>query len=184
MGAALLSAALPVSAIAKQPAAADEGAVRAMIERVYAPYSQPIPEVEEALPENAPGAAMDGYELPYTQSLDALVTRWSGLMRENDELYMLNSFDWYCQCQDNDPANSKIVKQNYKMSGKDRIDANVFFSSGSFEGVYAGQPLVFRFKREGGAWKLDDLKFHDFTTLRKGLASDIKDATRDLKARK
>ena len=180
LGAALLGAALSVSASSKKPVAADEATVRTMIERVYAPYSQPIPEAPEdgsALPENAPGAAMDGYELPYTTSLRALVDKWSGLMQSTGELYNLNSFDWYCQCQDNDHTTSKLVRQKYTQASKDRITANILFSPGQFEGKHTGAPLVFYFKREGGEWKLDDMKFHDFTTLRKGLAEDIKDAS-------
>jgi hypothetical protein len=183
-GAALLGAALSASASAKKPAAADEAAVRTMIERLYAPYMQPIPEVDDARPDNEPGAGMDGYELPYTQSLDALVSKWSGLMQKTEELYGLNSFDWYCQCQDNDVSTSRLVKHNYAVAGKGLITANVLFSPGQYEGKATGQPLTFQFRREDGQWKLDDLKFSDKSTLRKGLASDIKDATKDLKAAK
>jgi hypothetical protein len=186
-GAVLLGAALSASASARKPAVADEAAVRTMIERLYAPYTKSIPELPDdgnALPDNDPGAGMDGYELPYTQSLDALVTTWSGLMRETEELYGLNSFDWYCQCQDNDAATSRLVKQSYAVAGKDRITANILFSPGQYEGKATGEPLIFQFRREDGVWKLDDLKFGDKSTLRKGLASDIKDATKDLKAAK
>lgn len=179
-GAALLGAALFVSASAKKPAAADEVAVRSMIERIYAPYSQPIPDAPEdgsAVPENAPGSAMDGFELPYTASLRALVDKWSALMQTADELYNLNGFDWYCQCQDNDNATAKLIRQKYTQTAKDRITANILFSPGQYEGKHTGAPLIFYFKREAGAWKLDDMKFSDFTTLRKGLAEDIKDAS-------
>jgi len=179
---AFLSAALISPAHAKKPAASDEAEIRSMIERIYAPYSQPYPDPPEdgsALPDNDPGAAMDGYELPYTATLDKLVAQWSGLMQATDELYRLNSFDWYCQCQDNDNATAKLVRQSYKQAGKDRIDVNVLFSPGRYEGRDMGAPLLFRFKRESGAWKLDELKFHRSGSLRRGLAKDIDDAIHD-----
>ena len=174
-------------ASAKKPAAADETAIRAMIEKLYAPYSRPIPDAPEdgsAVPENEPGAAIDGYELPYTQTLDALVAKWAGLMQATEELYRLNSFDWFCQCQDYDNATARMVKQSYSQTGKDRISAKIQFSPSQYDGRATGQPLTFMFKREGETWKLDDLKFHDFVTLRKGLADDITDAAKDLAASK
>ena len=182
IGVALVSVALISPAHAKKPAASDEAEIRSMIERIYAPYSQPYPDPPDdgsALPDNDPGAAMDGYELPYTATLDKLVAQWSGLMQATDELYRLNSFDWYCQCQDNDNATAKLVRQSYKQAGKDRIDVNVLFSPGRYEGRDMGAPLLFRFKRESGAWKLDELKFHRSGSLRRGLAKDIDDAIHD-----
>ncbi len=172
---------LPV--VAKSPPASDEQAVRAIIERTYESYMRPIPEAPADggyAAENGPGTAMDGYEPPYTATLGALVDRWGKLMQSSDELYILNSFDWFCQCQDNDNKTAKLVRQSYKAAGKDRIDATVLFSPGQWNGKDSGKPLLFRFKREAGAWKLDDLKFGEGGgTLRRDLASDIKDATRD-----
>jgi hypothetical protein len=181
--AALAACGLGTPLYAKAPAKEDEDAIRAMIEKVYAGYMREIPEAPEDgsyAPTNEPGEAADGYDLPSTASLDALINKWGDLMRENEELYRLNSFDWYCQCQDNDNKTSKIVSQKYVAAGKNRINARVVFSPGRTEdGKDSGAPLIFNFKREGGAWKLDDLKFDDFTTLRKGLALDIRDAEKD-----
>lgn len=183
LGAALAGAVLVSPASAKKPAAADEAAIRAMIEKLYEPYSKPYPEPPEDgsyAPENAPGSAIDGGELPYTKSLGPLIAQWGDLMHKAEQVYMLNDFDWYCQCQDSDPHTAGIISQSYKLVAKDRIDANIMFSPASYEGRDHGRPLLFRFKREDGAWKLDDLKFDHFSTLRKALAQDIKDVTRDL----
>jgi hypothetical protein len=174
IGVALFGAALLAPAQAKKPVAADEAAVREIVAYVYEGYSLSNEDGAEPV-ENGP----DAYQPPYTNSLDAQIARWSSLMMATDELYNLNSFDWYCQCQDFDSKTAKITKQSYKSAGKDRIDANVLFSTGWVEKGHAGAPLLFRFKREGGKWKLDDLKFDGGGTLRKALASDIKDATRD-----
>lgn len=178
IGVVLMSAALFAPAQAKKPIAADEAAVRAIIAYVYEGYTMSAgdmtPEQEAAIDDGP-----DAYKPPYTQSLGALVARWDRVMMATDELYNMNSFDWYCQCQDFDSKTAKITKQSYKSTGKDRIEANILFSTGWVETGYAGAPLLFRFKREGGKWKLDDLKFSGGGTLRKDLASDIKDAIRD-----
>ncbi len=184
MGAIVAAAILVTPALAKKPSPQDEALVRAMIERVYTPYTSPMPEAPDDgsyAPENNPGAALDGYELPYTASLGALVTQWGALMRSSNQLYKLNGFDWYCQCQDNDNSTAKLVSQSFALKGKSQMAVTVLYSPGTVDGKDSGAPLVFVFKQEDGAWKLDDLKFHRFTTLRKGLASDIRQATKDLK---
>jgi hypothetical protein len=170
----LFGAALFAPVHAKKPVAADEAAVREIIAYVYEGYSLSNEDVAEPV-ENGP----DAYQPPFTVSLGVQIARWSNLMMATDELYNLNSFDWYCQCQDFDSKTAKITKQSYKSAGKDRIDANILFSTGWVEKGHAGAPLLFRFKREGGKWKLDDLKFESGGTLRKALAGDISDATRD-----
>jgi hypothetical protein len=172
--AVLFSAAFAVPALAKSPAPSDEQAVRAIIAKVYEGYSRL--ETDDA----ATTEAASRFEPPYSATLAPMVARWTNLMEANDELYTLNSFDWYCQCQDFDNTKAKIVKQTYKASGADRIDANIRFSAGWNK----SQPLLFRFRRDAGAWKLDDLKFAAGGTLRRDLASDIKDAEKDLKAKK
>lgn len=187
LGAVLGCAILVLPVSAKKPAAADEAAVRALVERLYEPYTKPLPEPPEDgsyVPENEPGSALDGSELPYTKSLGPLIAQWGELMQRAEEVYMLNDFDWYCQCQDFDAATAKLVSQSYKLVAKDRIDADILFSPASYEGKDHGEPLLFRFRREAGAWKLDDLKFNEFSSLRKALATDIRDVKRDLAKKK
>ena len=177
-GVMLTSAALFAPAHAKKPVAADEAAVREIIAYVYEGYSLSNEDLAvEGVEATDDGS--DAYKPPYTQTLGAQIARWSSLMMATDELYGLNSFDWYCQCQDFDSKTAKITKQSYKSAGKDRIDATVLFSTGWVKKGHAGAPLLFRFKREGGKWKLDDLKFDGGGTLRNALTSDMKDATRD-----
>jgi hypothetical protein len=187
LGVALAGVALGPAAHAKKPAATEEAALRGMIERLYKPYTEPLPAPPEDgsyAPDNAAGAGLDGYEIPKTATLGALIDRWDSLMARAEEVYILNDFDWYCQCQDNDNRTAKIMTQTYNYGGKNQIDAKIVFSPGRSEQGDSGLPLIFRFKREGGAWKLDDLKFSDGQTLRKDLAQDIKDATRDLAKKK
>ena len=178
IGVALTSAALCAPAQAKKPAAADEAAVREIIAYVYKGYSLSTEDVAGEGVEAADDGP-DAYKPPYTATLSTQIAQWSGLMMATDELYNLNSFDWYCQCQDFDSKTAKVTKQSYKAVGKDRIDASVLFSPGWAEQGHSGAPLLFRFKRERGKWLLDDLKFDGGGTLRSALANDIKDAKRD-----
>jgi hypothetical protein len=174
--AALLGVAMVSPAQAKKPAAEDEAAIRAMIEQVYAVYYRAAPgeqETEEYTPVNE-------YELPYSAALGPLIARWEDAVT-GEELYSYNSFDWYCQCQDYDEKSARMISQTYALKGKDRIEANILFSPMRTDKGDVGEPLIFKFRREGGAWKLDDLKFSDGSTLRKGLPQDIKDATAWLK---
>ena len=160
------------AAVAKAPAPQDEAVLRDIIAKIYAPYSQPIPDAPDDgsyVPENAAGAAADGYEPPYTQSLDELIGRWDRLMQESDELYGLNGFDWYCQCQDNDNATAKLLSQRFKLGPKGRIEALIVFSPGRGPDGDQGAPLRFHFRNEGGSWKVDDLIFENGSTLRKSL---------------
>lgn len=173
---------LPVqAAAAKQSAQQDEAVVRDIVAKIYAPYSQPLPEAPDDgsyAPDNAAGAAASGYEPPYTLSLGALIARWDKLMQESEELYGLNGFDWYCQCQDNDNATAKLLSQRYKLRSKGQIEATIVFSPGRGPEGDQGAPLRLRFRNEGGAWKIDDLTFEDGSTLRKSLLNDIADASK------
>jgi hypothetical protein len=174
--------ALPVqAAAAKQPAQQDEAVVRQIVSSIYASYMRPIsyaPDDGSYAPENEAGAAAGGYEPPYTQTLDALIDRWGKLMQQSEELYGLNGFDWYCQCQDNDNATAKLLSQRYKLRSKGRIEATIVFSPGRGPDGDQGAPLRFHFRNEGGAWKVDDLTFEDGSTLRKSLLTDIADASK------
>lgn len=182
VAALILCCALPFQvAHARQPAQQDEAVVREIVANIYASYMQPVPEAPEDgsyAPENEAGASAGGYEPPYTQSLDALIGRWDKLMQQSEELYGLNGFDWYCQCQDNDNSTAKLLSQRYKLRSKGRIDAAVVFSPGRGPDGDQGAPLRFHFKNEGGHWKVDDLTFDDGSTLRKSLLIDIADASK------
>jgi hypothetical protein len=174
---------LASAASAKGPAEADKAALSRIIGRIYQAYTLPVVEAPDDgsyAPENPAGAAIGGYKPTLTPRLEDLIERWDGLMGQTEELYSLNSFDWYCQCQDNDSSTARLVSKSFRVISRNRIDVTVLYSPGRFEGKDTGAPLVFRFRRQKSVWKLDDLTFEDSTTLRNGLADDIRDATKDL----
>ena len=146
--------------VTKKPLSADEAAVRGLIKTVYAVYKK-----------QSTDAGSEMAKLPYTKSLNSLNDRWQAVLTK-DEVTALGDFDWYCQCQDWDAKTARIESQSYVALGRDRIDANVRF----FAGWDQGTPLLFMFKREDGAWKLDDLKFSDGDTLRKSMLKEIAEA--------
>lgn len=171
LAAVFLAAPSAISAKGLQPA--DEAAVREIVRQVYEGYSKPIPEAPEDgsyAPDNEIGSAVDGYEPPYSASLDALIQKWMPY-GSGDEVMGMNDFDWYCQCQDFDSKSAHIVSQSYKAKGANKIVGKVVFDpvGGS------GAPLIFTFVREPSGWALDDLKFNEGGTLRSGLAQDIAD---------
>jgi hypothetical protein len=155
---------------AKGPVGGDEKSVRAIINRIYAGYSKPVP-TQEPLPGGDIDATVDGYEPPYSITLTALVVRWKASSVEG-EVQGMGDFDWYCQCQDYDDKTARLTSQHYTKRDQSHIDADVRFTIG----WRASSPLKLMFVREGGAWKLDDLKFEDGNTLRSGLQRDIVDA--------
>jgi hypothetical protein len=184
---AVVAAAIAVSVfaapvLAKKPVAADEAAVRNIVTTLYAGYKKPFPdasadvEVEEA-PARRMGTNEEGYEMPYSVSLDALINRWLPY-GSGDELITMNSFDWWCQCQDYDPKNAKLTSQKYVARGVNRIDVATRFSSTGEK----GSPLTFHFLRENGNWVLDDATLEGELKLRKALLDDIKDAAKVAKA--
>lgn len=170
---AVAALATPVAAPAKGLRPADEAAVREIVRQVYEGYSKPIAEAPEDgsyAPDNEAGSAIDGYEPPYSASLDALIQKWMPY-GSGEEVMGMNDFDWYCQCQDFDSKSARIVSQSYKAKGANKIIGKVVFDPVGG----AGAPLIFTFVREPTGWALDDLKFNEGGTLRSGLAQDIAD---------
>lgn len=155
---AVLLVAFP--ALAKKPAAADEAAVREIIKLTYAGYSRVEPD--------SPEIATEGYEPPYSVALDSLKQKWMPV-GSGDELVMMNAFDWYCQCQDYDAKVAKITAQKYAAKSKNKIEAKIDFAPVGGK----GKPLIFMFIRENGGWVMDDLRFDNGSTLRRGLQQDI-----------
>ena len=178
----LLSASITFAAFLQGPLAArtiapdDEAAVRFLIASTFQPYiqtqsivgSDPVLD-NDGVPENSD---ISEYELPYTASLGTLINRWKPIA-SGDEVYELNDFDWYCQCQDFDTKTATLKSQKYMAASADKIVATTRFSAGWGS---KPSPLIFMFKREGGKWLLDDLRFESGRTLRQGLLGDIKDA--------
>jgi Protein of unknown function (DUF3828) len=170
MGASVLAKPKPVSA--------DQAAVAAIVEQIYADYSKPMQGATDDIsqePADSLESELQKEKLLYTLSLRSLLDRWNPIAH-GDELYAMNSFDWYCQCQDFDPKTAKLISQKTTIRGKDAIDVKTRFSRGW--GDNKGVPMVIKFKREGAAWKIDELIMDKNMSLRAGLLDDIKEAAK------
>jgi hypothetical protein len=164
-----------------KPVSADQVAVAAIVEAIYKDYSKPIPDAtDETAQESADRLDADllKEKTLYTLSLRAILDRWNRIAH-GDEIYGMNDFDWYCQCQDFDPKTAKLVSQKSTIRGKDAIDVVTRFSAGW--GDKKGSRMLFKFKREGSAWKIDELIMEDNLSLRAGLLGDIKEAAKAVK---
>jgi hypothetical protein len=170
------------AALAKaKPISTDQTAVLAIVENIYNDYNKPNTdetETESDSTTNSAEAEIQREKLLYSKSLRALLDRWNPIAH-GDELYTMNSFDWYCQCQDFDPKTAKLINKSALNRGKDSIDVKTRFSAGW--GDKKGSPMLIKFRREDGVWKIDELIMEDNMSLRAGLRDDIKEAAKAAK---
>lgn len=140
--------------------AAEQAAVDALVRRIYAPYADP------AMPPGLLDAPI------YSARIAALLARWRKVTPA-DEPDRLSDGDWFCQCQDWEPAAFRLT-----ITGRERLRGGaarvaVRFALGG--GTTRTARLVF--VKEGGAWRVDDLFTPDMRrgfrqTLRQTIAED------------
>ena len=148
---ALASAALP---------AADQAAVDALVQRIYAPYADPA----------SPPALLDAPI--YSAETAALLARWKAVTPA-EEPDRLSDGDWFCQCQDWDQAAFRlsIGKRERLASGAVRVSVRFTLVADTTRG--AKLVLV----REGADWRVDDLFSREMPrgfkqTIRRTIAED------------
>ena len=138
----------------------DTAAIDATIAATYRPY--------HAL--GNPGAAWD-YPI-WSARIAALVAEWKQVMPK-DEVDDLNDGDWLCLCQDWDPAKFRAMITSVRPHARGVALVAVRIELGTNEKRSAR--LVLR--REGGAWRIDDVFAGDFPrglalALRETIAAD------------
>lgn len=112
-----------------------EGAVTA----IFAPYS-------------APATATASWDYPiYSQQIAELIARWRAVTPQ-DEPDALSDGDWLCLCQEFDRSAFRTTVLS-KRTDRGRTVVSVRLDLG--HGAQRTAQMVL--KREGGAWKLDDL---------------------------
>lgn len=134
--------------------ASDQASVDLEIRRIFAPYQQ-----EESAPEAQP---------LYSAETAALIARWEAV-RPTDEVDDLSDGDWFCQCQDWDWRSFKVAPGATRRLSGDLVDVPVRLDIG----WNTRREARLQLKREGGAWRLDDLFFAD------GMEGGLKQALRD-----
>ena len=140
--------------------ATEQAAVDALVRRIYAPYSDP------AMPAGLLDAPI------YSAQTTALLARWRKVT-PSDEVDRLSDGDWFCQCQDWEPAAFRltITRRERLHSGAARVAVRFALDGGTTRTAR----LVF--VKEAGTWRVDDLFTPDMPagfrqTLRQTIAED------------
>jgi Protein of unknown function (DUF3828) len=140
----------------------DNGAIRAAIKVIYAPYIDPTNE-------------LSAFEAPvFSTRTKVLITQWSN-RRSSDEVSPLAEGDWFCQCQDWDAKEFRVTAIKIQPQAKGKVIANVSYDLGWDE----VRSLKFLLIREAGRWKVDDLLYdNESVSLTAELRREIAEASK------
>ena len=136
-----MSAIAAVFLLASAPlAAADQADIDRATEALFAPYRRT--QMVEAPWERD----------VWSNEIAHLITHWQSVVPE-DEPDALNDGDWLCQCQDWDPAGFRMKIVSHKSAGPDvaEVEVDIYLGFGEPRDAFL------EFRREEGAWRLDDL---------------------------
>jgi hypothetical protein len=148
---------------AASPAITDEDktAAEQVIRDIYASYNR-----------QDTSRTPTSWEQPvFSAELTALIAT---IPRPEGEVGPLSDADWFCNCQDWDPATAGITE----LSSAVRPDGKVVVSS-TFQAMTDADParIDFLMVREGGSWKVDDMLTPGAgTTLRGDITAAVAEA--------
>ena len=156
-----LTAAILALASATLPAA-DSVAINRQVFEIYHPYTRPM-------------TSTSPWERPiFTAEINALVRQWRRVTPQ-DEIDDLSDGDWLCLCQDWEPSRFVAMVTAKRAVRPGTVEATVRINLGE------GAPRTARLqmKREGPAWKIDDMFSSDYPrglkqALRETIAADAK----------
>lgn len=131
-----MSAVLATILLAAAPAA---GTPEAEVAAIYAPYA-------------GPSSATASWDYPiYTKQTAELIAHWRRVSPQ-DEPDALSDGDWLCLCQDFDAQSFKAEVLS-RREGRGGVQLSVRLDLG----LATKREAQLVLKREGGAWKLDDI---------------------------
>ncbi|MFT4028041.1 MAG: DUF3828 domain-containing protein [Novosphingobium sp.] len=133
-------AAILLAAAPAVPAVPAPGSPEAAVAAIYAPYS-------------GPADATPSWERPvYSRQITGLIARWRTVTPQ-DEPDALSDGDWLCLCQDfdNQAFKAAVVSKRQLRGGTMQVAVRLDL------GDDARRDVRLLLKREGGAWKIDDL---------------------------
>ena len=108
----------------------------------------------------------------YSAEVTALIAEWRAVTPQ-DEPDALSDGDWLCQCQDWDEEAFTATITSIGMTDVDAAEVGVTVDLG-FAGPESLRPERLILKREGGAWKIDDMFAESFPSgLRQALRETI-----------
>jgi hypothetical protein len=155
----IVASIVPLILAAAAPSAEDRMAIEEAVVGIFAPFTT----------EN-PGASWD---FPvYSEEVTALIAKWKSVIPES-EPDGLNDGDWLCQCQDWDAAAFQATITSVTMTGARTAEVEVSLDLG-FGAGEAGRGGRLLLRREGEAWKIDDIVAEPFPSgLRQALHETI-----------
>lgn len=139
----MIATILPMLLAGASPSPADTAALDAQVAEVFRPYR-----------EGADSKAAWDYPI-WSAEVTALIAHWQRVLPEG-EVDALNDGDWLCQCQDWDEKRFRTVLGAHRALAADVAEVDVKIDLG-FTEVRDLRDTRLVFKREGGAWKLDDI---------------------------
>jgi hypothetical protein len=145
---------------ATAPSVADRTSIERWLVDTYAPYQ-------------GGGQIPASWDFPiYTAEVTALIAEWRAVTPQ-DEPDALSDGDWLCQCQDWDEEAFTATITSIGMTDADTAVVGVTVDLG-FAGTESLRPERLILKRDGGAWKIDDMFAESFPSgLRQALRETI-----------
>lgn len=159
----MIATILPALLAGATLSAADRAALDAQVGEVFRPYRGDVDDK----------AAWD-YPI-WSQEVTALIAHWQRIL-PHDEPDALNDGDWLCQCQDWDARRFKVAigAREALSPGVAQVAVEIDLGFGEVRDL-RGARLLFR--KEGAAWKLDDIFAKD--SFPKGLKQALRETIRE-----
>lgn len=144
----MLAILVPLMLAAAAPSDTDRSELEQKVVEIFRPYTA------------APGG-IASWDLPiYSAEITALIAQWRAVAPEG-EVDALNDGDWLCQCQDWDAEAFTATIGSIDMPGEGLAEVELTVDLG-FGGPEAIRPMRLTFKREEGAWKVDEIVAESF----------------------
>jgi len=139
----MLATILPLILATASPSTADSAALDAQVAEIFRPYTQDMDDT----------AAWD--RPLFSAEVTALIAHWEKV-QPDDEPDALNDGDWFCQCQDWDEKKFKVTPRGRAVLPGGTAEVSVKIDLG-FDDIHDVRDARLIFRKEGAAWKLDDL---------------------------
>lgn len=156
----MLAILVPLLLAATAPSASDRAELEQQTVAIFRPYMAT---------ENTTAS----WDYPiYSAEITALIAQWRAVVPEG-EVDALNDGDWLCQCQDWDAGAFAATIGSIEAPAEGLAEVALTVDLG-FAGDESIRPLRLTFKREEGAWKVDEIVAESFPRgLRQALRETI-----------
>jgi hypothetical protein len=154
----MLAMFVPLLVAATAPSAVDRNAIEQEVVKIFRPYTtaEPAPPWEQPI---------------YTTEAAGLIAEWRAVAPQ-DEPDALSGGDWLCQCQDWNEEEFTATITSIDVTAPDVAEVEIDVDLGFADPASSVRRERLILKREGDAWKVDDL-------LAEALPAGLKQALRE-----